>query len=898
MISSPLLAASLLQGQVTDENGEPLIGAEIVIQGTYRGASTDIDGQYQVGQLPLGAHDIQVSMLGYTSILETGVIFPPEGIIERNWQLQSTVLAAGEDVIIIGEKPLLDHDQTASATMLSTSEIGARVAENVVDIIQTSVGVVREKDEIHIRGGRAEENLYVIDNLSSRDPITGEAGGTYISAQAIKSIEVMTGGFSAEYGQAQSGVIKVETKDGGTDYNGSFQYKRDYLTPDYPQNARVDIVEFTLGGPLPYTREKLRFFLNGYLNVSDTFMPHADSLAPLSPFQDWALREDNNYSALAKLTWLPDPRIRFDLNYKQGVGIHQGYEKALMERRIYYPQPYELILDNYNTFTDYSSQYSLTFKQTLSKRTFYEITVGDDYFNRYSSPGGKEWWELEKPHDLHPVFYTYFPDGTIDAHIGDGFYEYGDGSYWHHHFSDIKSSIGFISSKITDSQLIKTGYEARYSHLKLLDIADPWIRSTSFLGTDFDMYEIFTGDAALYFTDHINFQGMIVDIGARLDMWAPGRFAERAVNDTLKINYSAAQRERFLARTINLFGYRTMAQLSPRLGVSHPVTDNDMLTFSYGHFSQLPRMAYVYAKLNTVSPSSNQVFGNPTLAPTSSIQFEVALKHRFTENSVVTVTAFNKDMFNYIGRREVQLTAAQMNRGVTQMRQYGNMDYARSRGLELYLKWRTRRYLSGNLQMNYTITRGTASSTADRQEGTSRESITDLGEAYLRWDRPLELSGFISFHTGRKEQGRLFGLPLPRGMAIDIYQSMRSGIRYTPQIEVDGEAKDESPQPYTGVTAMELLTDLKLSKRLYLGRNLSVRLFLEVENIFDAKIPASSSYVNRLTGRAWEEGDPVVYDNRVYHNVEEAIRDGMMPPWTPARYDDPRQLFFGLSMSF
>ena len=66
----------------------------------------------------------------------------------------------------------------------------------------------------------------------------------------------------------------------------------------------------------------------------------------------------------------------------------------------------------------------------------------------------------------------------------------------------------------------------------------------------------------------------------------------------------------------------------------------------------------------------------------------------------------------------------------------------------------------------------------------------------------------------------------------------------------------------------------------------------------DAKIPNSAGFVNALTGRPWEEGDPVVFENRVYHNVEQAIQQGMMPPWTPARYEDPRQLFFGMSMSF
>ena len=67
------------------------------------------------------------------------------------------------------------------------------------------------------------------------------------------------------------------------------------------------------------------------------------------------------------------------------------------------------------------------------------------------------------------------------------------------------------------------------------------------------------------------------------------------------------------------------ARLSPRFGISHPVTDNDVLYFYYGHFSQLPTFQYVYAKINSKAQSTYQVFGNPNLNPKTTVQYEFCL---------------------------------------------------------------------------------------------------------------------------------------------------------------------------------------------------------------------------------------------------------------------------------
>ena len=140
---------------------------------------------------------------------------------------------------------------------------------------------------------------------------------------------------------------------------------------------------------------------------------------------------------------------------------------------------------------------------------------------------------------------------------------------------------------------------------------------------------------------------MTVNIGMRYDYWFPGKYVEDAINDPNTVIITDEARKKFEEETFDLFGYKGKGRFSPRFGISHPVTDNDVLYFYYGHFSQLPTFQYVYAKLNSVSQSTYQVFGNPNLNPKTTVQYELGIKHRFSEDQVLELKAYWKDMFDY-----------------------------------------------------------------------------------------------------------------------------------------------------------------------------------------------------------------------------------------------------------
>jgi len=108
----------------------------------------------------------------------------------------------------------LDIEQTSSAHILSSEEVSKTIVTDIKDIVTQQAGIVKENNEIFIRGGRSYENSILLDGVSVQDPLSGTGIGLQLSANSLEEVEVITGGYNAEFGQATSGVINARTKEG------------------------------------------------------------------------------------------------------------------------------------------------------------------------------------------------------------------------------------------------------------------------------------------------------------------------------------------------------------------------------------------------------------------------------------------------------------------------------------------------------------------------------------------------------------------------------------------------------------------------------------------------------------------------------------------------------------
>ena len=897
-----------IQGIVRDfKTGNPLPGVNVIIKGTYYGAATGSDGNYLITSISPGSYDIEISMVGYKILLKTGVKVEAGAAVTENFDLEQTVLMLGEEVVVIGKKPLFDVDETATLTRISSDDIQNKIVNSVEDILSEQIGVTTVDNEIHIRGGRIDESLFIIDGLSIKDPLSGYGGNLFINAESIDNLEIITGGYNAEYGQAMSGVINIRLKEGRDKYEGSFKYASDNwgFSQDSYSHYNTDHLEFNLGGPstlfelLPKALGfdfpgMFSFFANAYGKGSDTHLPIATNVYP---HRNWSLpgfsdtqteelldlitpREENDWHLLYKLTWEVTPQKKLSASYDFSLNVNQGFFMPRAFSSTYYPYRYQEILDQYNTITRESRLLNVNWVHTLNPQTFYEVTMGRFLTMEHSAVQDLHWSEYQQRLDLEPINYTIQDlDGNVDITLGDEFYDTGVSSEWYDISSDNYRLDMDWTHQTQSRQKMKAGIEITYTEMQVLDIDEPWTGETG-LGSNYDAYRAQTTFGAFYIQDRIVFEGMTVNLGLRYDFWFPGKYVENAIADSSIVVITDAARQIFMDETFEFFGYRGKGRISPRVGISHPVTDNDVLYFYYGHFSQLPTFQYVYAKLTSSSPTTYQVFGNPNLDPKTTVQYELGIKHRFSEDQVLEMKAYWKDMFDYETSQSIRPSNPKYSHMSFLM--YLNADYARSRGVEIILKSRLLKNFYADVNFNYSIATGKSSNPNDNllvESGQIREK--PLNEIYLSWDKPFQIFANLSYNH-------------PTGLGASLRLEYETGRRYTRAI-VDTIREENDVEYYQGIYEDEkpyfyiskeptTNTDLKLYKRFELG-GLSYRLFLDIQNLWDQRI---ARRINPFTGNGYNPGEIIPY----------SMIDNPNPNYDPSRFLRPRTIELGLQIFF
>ena len=216
-----------ISGIVTAEaTKQPLADAKVTIVGTSTTATTNDSGYYVMTNIDPGGYDIQVELTGYRSktVAATKVFAGLTTTI--NFALEASEVVELEGVTVTATKPLIKKDVTQTTRIIEADEITAMPRDTVNGILQTQAGVamLNSTGSLHIRGGRSMEIKYLIDGIPVNDPI-GRGLGLQISTNALEQMEVITGGFNAEHGDAQSGVINLITKVGTHKFTGRIRYR-------------------------------------------------------------------------------------------------------------------------------------------------------------------------------------------------------------------------------------------------------------------------------------------------------------------------------------------------------------------------------------------------------------------------------------------------------------------------------------------------------------------------------------------------------------------------------------------------------------------------------------------------------------------------------------------------
>ncbi len=267
-----------LIGRVTSkETGEPLIGANIMVEGTPLGSAADMDGNYLILQISPGTYSVRFTMIGYQDLVVSGVRIKVDLTTTINGDLPESVVGLDE-VVVQAERPMIQLDVTYSQANITSEEVEMLPVEEFVDIIALQAGVVTENGTMHVRGGRGGEISYMVDGITVTDPYNSDIA-VEIENNAIQELQFISGTFNAEYGQAMSGIINIITKDGDySDYSGSISSNMgDYFADDplFPEVEKVNLnnisdIKANIEGPILPGR--ISFFGSGRKKTSDGYL--------------------------------------------------------------------------------------------------------------------------------------------------------------------------------------------------------------------------------------------------------------------------------------------------------------------------------------------------------------------------------------------------------------------------------------------------------------------------------------------------------------------------------------------------------------------------------------------------------------------------------------------------
>ena len=873
-----------LSGRVTDEQGEPLVGTTVLIVGTTLGAAADISGDYAVLQIPPGTYNVRFSSIGFQTQVFENVLITSNNTTTLDVELGEEVLE-GEEILVTAERPLVDVSLTSSIVTLTKDDIDILPVQELDEIVNLQAGVV----DGHFRGGRLGEVQYQVDGVSVNNPFDNSSSLS-LDRSVLQEVQVVSGTFDAEYGQAMSGVVNAVLREGSREeYEFSAEvFSGDYISPGndsttvrsvldgdqrvalFPHIDDIDPMvlqnyQFSLSGPVPFL-DKTTFLFNGqrfvdlgHLTGRRQFVPTDRSdfeqrifqgsgdgaLVPMNPFKQW--------SWLGKLTHQLTRNIR--LSY-QAVGNDT--------RRKGYNHGFRLNPEGTRTEDQFSIVHGLDITQTLSEKTFYELSVRQNYFDLKnvkfddlgSVPAGAgTQYALQED---SPYFEAGQPQG--DANFEEGAVVQGVDLGRFVQKTNAYLGKFALTSQVTKVHLVKAGFEVQSSGLEfgtpsrvsqvVIDGVQQLgvVRDT--LGAIVNTYDPLS--AAFYLQDRIEWRDIRIRAGVRLEYFdANSEVPSDLQNPANSID--GAPESQPTSTTAKFV-------LAPRLGISFPILSRASVFFSYGHFYQMPGLGQMFSNADYTILEDLQagavdygVLGNPDLKPEFTTQYEFGFKSEITDFLGLDISLFYKDIRDLLGVEFVQTyTAAEYAR-------LTNIDFGGVRGFTVALDQRGLGPVSTSLDYTLQTAIGNASDPRETANRAAAGEDPRPQQIPFNWDQRHTLNGTLVWFQ-------------PDNFALTAIVRFASGQPYTPTLSTGFGAELENN---SGRKPSYTTVDLRAEK-FFLFSGVRMTAFARVFNLFDEHF--SNGFVYADTGSPY------------YTLISAQQRNP-----NPGRLSEPRRVEIGVS---
>lgn len=893
LLAAPALLAQdvgKIAGVVRDRaSKEPLPGVNITVRGTRLGATSDAQGQYFILNIPPGIYDVAASQVGYQTLTQQRVLVNVSRTSTLNFNLQERTVEMSDEVVVTATRPDVVAEKTSTSEIARPGEMGAMpgvVSLNDVLSLQADI------TDGHFRGGRENEELYLLAGMGIVNPLTSASAFAPILS-AVEEVEVITSGFSAAYGNAQSGVINISMKEGKSDrWRSRTEYRmrmpgykhfgpnvydmnaNPYLQllnspekwggadPTNPGNKYYSSISYGFDSRYKDTVQAAQMaytlWKQARRNLNTSYNNRVDQSFDLNVGGPLSENARLFLAGRAENFWPTVPseepntsrramgNITFDVGYGMSLRLSGAYssDQGTIYRGLgsynyssFYYWIWDKVIGLSKTKSE-NTQMGVRFVHSLSNQTYYELKL-----NRLSTRYRDGAMVIDPnryvAEDQNNAVWRYYntPDQFRVGYMDNDFSNEQTGTI---------SLDGSVTSQVTPSHLLLAGVQA---NLYTVDVENYVSRSDAGSARD-EVYYAHPFELGVYAQDKMEFEGMIANVGLRVDVYNQNVDYYTNIYSPFRVDVPG-ERPYYDAEDAPQAKTPTIVRFQPRIGISFPVSVSTVFHMNYGTFLQRPafeRTVYMQYGANKTD-QSGLVLGNPQLKPQDTKSYDVGFTQALGEGFTLDVSGYYKDVKNLI-----ELTNYVDNQGI-KYSTYTNRDYADIRGFRVTLSKR-RGWLTGQAKYNFGVATGKSSTPFNAsptfyepgEEGQPPDELPSPKDITLDFDRTHNLVINLTAASG-EDWGPQFlgGAPLAN-ISVSATSFFRSGRPYT--FDTTGTRMINNRR-----SPMEYGTDLKISKRVDNLFGAQAIFYFEIANLFNQQIysyntvfqsvvTGSSSFIN------------------------------------------------------
>ncbi len=453
---------------------------------------------------------------------------------------------------------------------------------------------------------------------------------------------------------------------------------------------------------------------------------------------------------------------------------------------------------------------------------------------------------------------------------------YNRWAVWHRRETNILLAKADITSQVDDNNQVKTGLEFQYINMNMQEIQYPEFKYDrepdggpyQEHGIFRSFYERSPKQFAWYIQDKMEYGGLIANIGVRLDVFLQ---AGEVLEDSTSLDIIEV-----LPDYDEIF--KSQSRLSPRIGMSFPITDRAKLFFSYAHLYQLPGYDNFY-QMPTQASRAGRLIGNPNLGFEKTVTYELGVGYGISDAWTLEFSGYYKDIYGL-------LNTVTQNLGPLSQSVYENQDYARSRGIEVSARKSYTDRWSVDMNYQYAFAFGKSSSNRSGYDALFDQSAIPLQDLPLNWDQRHMINLIADYRVQDGDNPIVFGLRLPDKWGLNALFQYGSGFPYTPTVKNPNWDAKPGEKAWERENALRMPPnyniDLRFNKDFTIA-GMDYSFLVWVQNLTNRR---NIEYVYS------ETGEPDDWD------IDDGLGNGLDYAFDPSHWSAPTNIRLGLQVSW